>query len=1143
LADKSTLELIATHLGLALSPLAEAVADLDSFKTFLYRLGWEVEDLPPAYTALATRVGEVVTAVEGLGGSPSPDQVAGLIAKIKAVAVAIREIDTAPAGVDGPAFLEDTGERIFEVLLVDYLTQVLPFLARLLELLDVIVYTHHPETATRPGFTEVRFKFAEIPRVIADPGSIPQRVYGWGTPDFLFELFAGHLLGLMLRFDLPAILGRPHPGLAAAYQGPAPPATKEMGVALNVPVLELEVLGELRSVGFTLLELPAEGPALPGLILQPMVPSGVALDVDLGAGLKLSFKAGSDLARKFGVFARPGEIGVRYPFEPGTPPPSAGFGADLTYLPAAPVLFLGSPGGTRLQAGGATAGLHLDLVGTEMEFHAALDVQGLTAILALGDQDGFLASLLGGKDLQVPMPLGIQWSSKSGLTFHGSAGFDVTVAPHLSLGPIVIDELRVALIGRVEQGQAPELQASASASLSGALGPVAFSVQGVGVKLGLVMADGNAGPFDLDAGFLPPTGLGIVVSAGPITGGGFLSFDAANGRYAGAVQLQVYSVALSAVGVLETRMPDGSPGYSFVILVAGQFPPIQLGYGFTLNGAGGLCGIHRTVAVEALRAGVKNHSLDHILFPQDAVRDAPKIISDLRTVFPAAQGRFVFGPMAIIGWGTPTLVEIELGILIELPEPIRIVLLGQVHVTIPRKDLAVVLLQIDVLGILDFGQKLLSVDGVLYDSRVAAFSITGGMACRLSWGEPPSFALSFGGLNPAFQPPPAFPTLDRMAIALGSSDNPRISLQAYFAITSNTLQFGARAELYAAAHGFNVYGWLGFDALITRSPISLTAGLSGGVALRRGTSVLAGVHLEATLTGPRPWRAQGRACLSLLFFDICVPFDHTFGDEGQADVPATDPWPLLQAAIQDARNWTSEAPEGVVAAVSLRALAAAGGPALLDPAGAVTLRQGVLPLNRPLTRFGDVTPVGPDRYAVDAVRLGGDPLPAWSVVRDYFAPAQFAQMSDDEKLSRPSFELMDAGVRLGAAAAACDAPVGTELRYETIIVDTPWDSHGGPPYPIRGVVLGILSGMNAAAFSDPARTGLGSFVTPGTVSGIQLDDQAFVVAGVDDHGPRLEIAAPGPAGAVALALKSHLAEHPEERDRLQVVPLHETEAA
>ena len=42
----------------------------------------------------------------------------------------------------------------------------------------------------------------------------------------------------------------------------------------------------------------------------------------------------------------------------------------------------------------------------------------------------------------------------------------------------------------------------------------------------------------------------------------------------------------------------------------------------------------------------------------------------------------------------------------------------------------------------------------------------------------------------------------RLQLALTNGENPKLICQAYFAITSNTVQFGANASLYAAAYGF-----------------------------------------------------------------------------------------------------------------------------------------------------------------------------------------------------------------------------------------------------------------------------------------------------------------------------------------------------
>ena len=68
-------------------------------------------------------------------------------------------------------------------------------------------------------------------------------------------------------------------------------------------------------------------------------------------------------------------------------------------------------------------------------------------------------------------------------------------------------------------------------------------------------------------------------------------------------------------------------------------------------------------------------------------------------------------------------------------------------------------------------------------------------------------------------------------MALGLEDNPRISLQGYMAITSNSLQFGAEASLYAEAAGFNVSGQVGFDALIVFQPFYFINPIAGLLTL------------------------------------------------------------------------------------------------------------------------------------------------------------------------------------------------------------------------------------------------------------------------------------------------------------------------
>src|SRR5690242_19419823 len=128
------------------------------------------------------------------------------------------------------------------------------------------------------------------------------------------------------------------------------------------------------------------------------------------------------------------------------------------------------------------------------------------------------------------------------------------------------------------------------------------------------------------------------------------------------------------------------------------------------------------MAVDALHAGLRAHTLNSILFPLDPIANAPQIISNVRSFFPPANGRFVFGPMLELGWGTPTLITLAIGVILEVPDPVRLAIIGLVDVGLPTEDIALVALHVDVLGTIDFGAKKLAIDGSMYDSHVLIYS-------------------------------------------------------------------------------------------------------------------------------------------------------------------------------------------------------------------------------------------------------------------------------------------------------------------------------------------------------------------------------------------------------------------------------------
>jgi hypothetical protein len=258
----------------------------------------------------------------------------------------------------------------------------------------------------------------------------------------------------------------------------------------RIPILETVIAGEPIEAGLAVLELPAEDGRLPGIVIQPLIPPEVGAEIAVGANTRLRVRAGSDLAATLGIVIRPGGLDVRFPFAPGAKLPSAGFGVALEFEPEAPALLLGEPEATRLQVGRMRAGLELDIVEGELELRASVAPEELALVLDGADQDGFLAQLLGGP-VTVPIPLAIEWSSRTGLTFSGSTDLSLSAYPQLALGPVRVDALELAVRG----AEPPGLDVEAGLGLSGALGPVAFVLDDVGLRLRLSFAPGNAGPF------------------------------------------------------------------------------------------------------------------------------------------------------------------------------------------------------------------------------------------------------------------------------------------------------------------------------------------------------------------------------------------------------------------------------------------------------------------------------------------------------------------------------------------------------------------------------------------------------------------------------------------------------------------------
>jgi hypothetical protein len=1091
------------ELALFFDPLVRAGADLGRLYDFFVWLGWDLATLLGSNTGpFVNAVGTIATAVADIeqAARTPPEELDELLKALDDVAVAAQAVQDLPAAHGGvqPSHWDELAGDLLALLFVLYLARRAPRAYSLLELLHVVEAEPTAEvvqdgTIVRPAGNRVVLSFGRLGKLLTDPGTelygifFPNGLATQSDADTAAAVLFGKLAELLTALGATPLLG--------AGDDPSPiPATFQDTFGSLLSFVRPFRLGDgdTAAAGATLAIVGRDNGG-PGLFVAPFGDLTVSGDVgDWRIEFEVAAGVPGFLVTKSGAAFVQSATAAR-----------ADVDLKLTRLARDSAAFLvGSATGTRLEIGTFAASATASLALTAPDYGALVEAGESKVVVKSGDGDGFLAKILPPEGLETDFDLAFGWSNTKGVYFRGSAGIEATLPVHKSiLGVITVDSVYIAI--KLESGE--EIHFVLATTGSAALGPIAARVERLGLKatLSFPQNGGNLGPANLDRfGFKLPDGAGLSIDAGPVSGGGYLFIDEEKGLYAGVLQLSFKLIGLTAIGLLNTKMADGSRGFSLLIIITAKFPPIQLGFGFVLTGAGGLLGVNRTIVVDVLRAGVKNHTLDNLLFPENPVRDAPQIISNLSAAFPPAEGHYVFGPMVRLGWGTPTIITLDLGIALELPSPIRLIIMGRLQLALPDEKKATVLLKVDALGIIDFDKGEASVDATLQDSRVVTYPITGDMAMRANWAASPTFALSSGGFNPRFTPPPNFPALERVAIALAQGDNPRLRLEAYFAVTSNTAQVGAHLDAYASADlgilgKFTVQAYLGFDALFQFDPFSLIAEMHAGASLKRNGKALLSVALDITLTGPEPWHAWGQATFEL-FGKRSIGFDVMIGDAPPPQVPATaDPLSELVAAVVKKESWSAQLPPTGAMLVSLRQFTSQE--VLAHPLGDVTFHQRVVPLNVDISRVGNAAPANARRFSVGVTIGGSPPKPEPRPVKDYFAAAQFFDLSDDEKLARPSFELMDAGLRFDAGGLSHGAPIATTtFDYETSIVDVERRIVTKLPtrYRLDQEKAFALAGVGAAAIAPSASTGASRYHGPGLA--IAYSDQSWSVASRDD---------------------------------------------
>jgi hypothetical protein len=1114
--DGGRARVLLAELGLQLPPAADGVP---AFSTAISSTFNAAKQLP-------SLIDKLVTAIDSNNIGSILNASKDLAQAIINIIQGIDSITTAITGLSGPTgiptsvlndFANKLPRRLIDFLIVRNL-ELIPVIPEFMEFTGAIerkLQNSGSSDPNAPEFTEYKFHLNNLMSFVQSPVERLKTMYDWGSNSFDGSKLLPTLQDLAGKAGFPAIID-----------------TTVTPNVLDIVFAEIFPRADVNPKGIE-------------LKLVKKIRVDKALPFNQGGDWQLEALINSDIEAATSITLQPNDNII---FKPPTASANGDYGVRFTSGKAdgIPFIIFGQPAQSRLEVkqfileaktklnfGSGTTATAPFIIGGE--------IKGGKLVIDTSGADGFINKILSGIKIENEFDLGMGFSSSQGLFFLGSSVLEIRLNVHLPLGPIDINGLYLSF--GIQDKKFPIGLAS---DIKASLGPLVMVVENFGVKATLSVPDnrkGNAGLLNFEMGFKPPKGVGLSVDAGIVKGGGYLYFDFDKEEYAGVLELSIVKiVTVKAIGLITTKMPDGSKGFSLLLIITAEFGTgIQLGFGFTLLGVGGLLGLNRTMLIEPLAAGIRTGAINSIMFPPDPVANAPRIISDLRTYFPPYEGKFLIGPMAKLGWGTPTLISLAFGLIIEIPGNVAIV--GVLRINLPEENFPIVVINVAFVGAIEFDKSRIWFFAAMFDSRILFMTMEGDMGLLMDFGSNPNFVLSVGGFHPQFNPPPLpFPNPRRIHIDVMRTPLARITAENYFAITSNTVQFGCRAELFYGVDAFNLHGNFSFDALFQFSPFHFIIEISFSVGMDVFGAGVFSVHLKFRLQGPAPWNAAGTATLSiglwLFSIDISVDFDISWGEADNPKLKAINAIPLLVNEFNKADNWKAEIPSNINLLVTLRKLDADKEKLVLHPVGTLRISQRVIPFGVKVDKVGN-NPVDDAHFFSVQVASPGLSVTG-GAPKERFAIAQFQNMTDADKLTRPAFQEIESGVELAFNGKQLGSAKVTKriVRYEVKVTDVEGKHHAFRWFLNIGTLFFHWLGGSAVSHSPLSHEKKKAMVPTLGTERIKVGQPGYVVANVSNNKPLSNAVFTSEVHAQDF-IKAELLKNPGMMEEIHVIPTFE----
>ena len=208
---------------------------------------------------------------------------------------------------------------------------------------------------------------------------------------------------------------------------------------------------------------------------------------------------------------------------------------------------------------------------------------------------------------------------------------------------------------------------------------------------------------------------------------------------------------------------------------------------------------------------------------------------------------------------------------------------------------------------------------------------------------------------------------------------------------------------------------------------------------------------------------------------------------------------------------------------------------VIHPMGVLTFSERLVPLGLEITRFGNKVPLDAKRFDIKAT----DPGTLTQTVTEEFAPANFFDKNDNEKLSSPSFDRLTSGFRVtGAGSLVMPTALNKSVDYELTYL------HKKPAQRTRAVKYRVAkhafkASTKASAVAVSTLSYARNRVSVNAPESVALVAPQYGIANVSDMrlaGPDLVASSYTQAAQQFSVL---IAGRPELRDKVQILTLHE----